>query len=317
MAEIPRLDNLADNVALSGIALFLDVDGTLLEIAARPQAVSVPQRLRERLCTLSVASGGAVALVSGRAIADLDALFAPLNLPSAGLHGFEHRGASGAYSRRSLPAATALETAREAMLQLARQHAGLMVEDKKFALALHYRGAPQHEETVVNAMRDIAARVGEQLELQRGKMVVELRPAGATKGKAVAAFLEESPFAGRLPVFIGDDLTDEPAFELVNRLEGLSVVVSATRPSAARARLTDVTAVHGWLAQLQAEPAAALRRLSGSSGVTHGTSACDAPQMASREDRQEQGATSSAAPGGPEGAEPGASGATGRLRSLA
>ncbi len=90
-------------------------------------------------------------------------------------------------------------------------------------------------------------------------MVVELRPAGATKAKAVAAFLAEPPFVGRLPVFIGDDLTDEPAFELVNRRDGLSVVVGATRRSAARARLADVTAVHEWLAQLQAEPAAALR----------------------------------------------------------
>lgn len=290
MAEIPSTDNLP----LSGIALFLDVDGTLLELAARPQAVSVPQELRERLRTLSLVSGGAVALVSGRRIADLDALFAPLTLPSAGLHGFEHRGASGAYGTRSLPSATALETAREAMLQVARQHAGLMVEDKKFALALHYRGAPQLEQTVLEAMRDIGARVVEELDLQRGKMVVELRPAGATKGKAVAAFLEESPFAGRLPVFIGDDLTDEPAFELVNRRGGLSVVVSATRPSAAQARLADVTAVHGWLARLQAEPVAAVRLLSsaskassapgpsGSSGSVHETSACDVSQAASR-----------------------------------
>lgn len=303
MAEIPCTDNLA----LSGIALFLDVDGTLLEIAARPQAVSVPQDLRERLRTLSLASGGAVALVSGRAITDLDALFAPLILPAAGLHGFEHRGASGSYGRRSLPPAAALDTAREAMLQVARQHAGLMVEDKKFALALHYRGAPQLEETVVSAMHVIGARVARDLELQRGKMVVELRPTGATKGKAVAAFLAESPFAGRIPVFIGDDLTDEPAFELVNRLGGLSVVVSATRPSAARARLTDVLAVHGWLAQLQTEPAAALRRLSGScgssdsSGSGHGVLACDALRAASRADREE----------------PGMDGAPAHLRSLA
>jgi trehalose 6-phosphate phosphatase len=100
------------------------------------------------------------------------------------------------------------------------------------------------------------------LELQRGKMVVELRPSGATKAHGVAAFLEEAPFAGRLPIFIGDDLTDEPAFELVNQREGLSVVVNAARPSAARTRLPDVTAVRNWLAQLETAPAAALRRLS-------------------------------------------------------
>ncbi|MGH8288205.1 MAG: trehalose-phosphatase [Steroidobacteraceae bacterium] len=261
MAAIPR----TDNMDLSAISLFLDVDGTLLEIAAEPQAVRVPDELRERLSALQLASGGALALVSGRAIADLDALFAPLTLPSAGLHGFERRGASGAYGRRPLPAAAALESARRAMLQLARRHSGLLVEDKKFALALHYRAAPRLEDTVVREMEEVAARVASDLELQRGKMVVELRPAGATKAQAVAAFLEEVPFAGRLPIFIGDDLTDEPAFELVNRLQGISVIVSATRPSAARARLGDVTAVRGWLGELQAAPANALRRLSSGS----------------------------------------------------
>jgi trehalose 6-phosphate phosphatase len=257
MAAVPCIDNLS----LSAIALFLDVDGTLLEIAARPQAVSVPEELRERLRALHLATGGAVALVSGRAITDLDSLFAPLALPSAGLHGFESRGASGAYRRRPPPSSAALEAARGAMLQLAQRHAGLLVEDKRFALALHYRDAPQLEETAVGAMRELAAGVGEELELQRGKMVVELRPAGATKAKAVAGFLREAPFAGRYPIFIGDDLTDEPAFELVNRLEGLSVVVSAARPSAARARFADVAGVRSWLAELQGSPAAALRRL--------------------------------------------------------
>lgn len=256
MATIARTDKLA----LSEIALFLDVDGTLLEIAAAPQAVSVPDDLRERLRALFIAGGGAVALVSGRAITDLDALFAPLTLPCAGLHGFEHRGTSGAYCRRPLPSAAALEAARGAMLDLARRHPGLLVEDKRFALALHYRNAPQLEDAVLKAMKEVAGRLAGELELQRGKMVAELRPAGATKAEAVAAFLEEAPFAGRLPIFIGDDLTDEPAFELVNRLAGLSVLVGARR-SAARARLTDVAAVRGWLAQLQADSAAALSRL--------------------------------------------------------
>jgi trehalose 6-phosphate phosphatase len=251
-----------DNLALSAIALFLDVDGTLLEIAASPQAVALPAELRERLRALSQGSGGAVALVSGRAIADLDALFAPLTLPSAGLHGFEHRAASGAYRRRQPPSAATLEAARGAMLQLARRHPGVLVEDKRFALALHYRGAPQLEETVVAAMRDIAAQVADELELQRGKMVIELRPAGATKANAVATYLEEAPFAGRMPIFIGDDLTDEPAFDLVNRRGGVSVLVGAPRISAARAGLADVAAVHSWLAQLQTDSASALRRLS-------------------------------------------------------
>ena len=108
-------------------------------------------------------------------------------------------------------------------------------------------------------------------------MVAELRPAGATKAQAVAAFLAEVPFAGRLPIFLGDDLTDEPAFELVNRLGGASVVVNAARPSAARTRFADVAAVRRWLAQLQAEPAAALRRLP---AFGRPASACGAPSPA-------------------------------------
>lgn len=256
MAATSHTDN------LRAIALFLDVDGTLLEIAARPQAVAVPAQLRERLQALSLATGGAVALVSGRAIKDLDALFAPLTLPSAGLHGFEHRGAAGGCRRRPPPSAAALERAHGAMSQLARQHAGLLVEDKGFALALHYRGAAQLERVVLDAMQDLAARVSGELELQRGKMVAELRPAGASKAQAVAAFLAEPPFCGRTPIFIGDDLTDEPAFELVNRREGLSVLVGERTGSAARTRLADVESVRGWLAQLQSDPQAALRRLS-------------------------------------------------------
>lgn len=258
MAATPH----TDPPALSAIALFLDVDGTLLEIAATPEAVSVPADLRERLRSLSRACDGAVALVSGRAIADLDALFAPLRLPSAGLHGFEHRGASGGCQRRPLPGAAALESAHGAMVRLARERPGLLVEDKQFALALHYRGAPHLEETVLAAMRDIAHSVRGELELQRGKMVVELRPAGSSKADAVAAFLAEPPFAGRMPVFIGDDLTDEPAFELTNRRQGLSVLVGERPQSAAYSRLADVTAVRGWLAQLEGDADGALRRLS-------------------------------------------------------
>lgn len=255
MSAWPCIDN------LSAIGLFLDVDGTLLEIAAAPQAVSVPDTLRERLRALFQASGGAVALISGRPIGSLDALFAPLSLPAAGLHGFERRGASGAYSRKAPPSVAALEVAREAMYRLARAHEGLLVEDKQFALALHYRNAPWLENVVVAAIEKVTSELAADFELQRGKKVVELRPAGATKADAVAAFLREEPFVGRVPVYLGDDLTDESAFELVNRLAGLTAVVGTTRPSAARARLPDVAAVHHWLATLLAEPAAALRRL--------------------------------------------------------
>ncbi|HWG30809.1 MAG TPA: trehalose-phosphatase [Steroidobacteraceae bacterium] len=234
---------------LSAAALFVDVDGTLLEIAPTPHAVRVEPELTALLRSLLLATSGALALVSGRSIAELDALFLPLTLPAAGLHGFERRGASGSYECRRLPPAPALEQARRALLELADQHPGLLVEDKRFSLAMHYRRAPHLGSVVVRAMTDIAAGVRPEFELQMGKMVAELRPAGSTKGAAVAEFMTEHPYRGRLPIYIGDDLTDESAFEWVNGVGGLSIAVNVSGATAARERLPDVTAVRAWLAQ--------------------------------------------------------------------
>ncbi len=235
---------------LSSVALFVDVDGTLLEIAATPLSVRVDAGLTDLLRALLLGTSGALALVSGRSIVEMDALFLPLTLPAAGLHGFERRGASGSYDCRRLPAAPALERARRTMLELASQHPGLLVEDKRFALALHYRRAPQLENVVARAMTEIAASVRPEFELQMGKMVAELRPAGSTKGAAVSEFMSEHPFQGRVPVYIGDDLTDESAFEWVNGAGGLSIAVNVAGATAARERLPSVSAVRAWLAQM-------------------------------------------------------------------
>lgn len=232
---------------LSSFALFLDVDGTLLEIAQTPQAVCVAPELLEMLRTLGLQTQGALALVSGRSISDLDALFAPLRLPSAGLHGFERRSARGEYLRLPLVDAGLLQSAREALHRLASVNDHLLVEDKHFALALHYRRAPALARMVVDAMREIAAGLQPDLVLQLGKMVAELRPASSDKGRAVKAFLAEPPFHGRCPIYIGDDLTDEAAFERVNEVGGISIAVNVRRTTAAQAALPDVAAVHDWL----------------------------------------------------------------------
>ena len=236
---------------ISSLALFIDVDGTLLEIAPTPLAVRVDPELTELLRGLLLGTGGALALVSGRSIAELDALFRPLVLCSAGLHGFERRNASGLYESRRLPAAAALDKVRRALLELANQHPGLHVEDKRFALALHYRRVPHLESMVVRAMTDIAAGVRPEFELQLGKMVAELRPAGSTKAVAVSEFMAEPPFQGRFPIYIGDDLTDESAFEWVNGAGGRSIAVNVSSATAARERLPSVTAVRAWLAQIR------------------------------------------------------------------
>jgi trehalose 6-phosphate phosphatase len=232
-------------------AFFLDVDGTLLEFAARPEDVRVDPQLRMLLEGLRDTTGGAVALVSGRSVEDLDALFAPLALPAAGQHGTERRGADGAISRH-VPPLEGLGRAAARIVRLTAAHAGLVFENKGMALALHYRLAPTLRALAEREMRALAADLGDAFELQTGKFVVELKPSGKDKGSAIAEFAAEAPFAGRRPVFIGDDLTDEPGFEVVNRAGGHSVKVG---PGITRARwhLFDAAAVRHWLADYLAE----------------------------------------------------------------
>jgi trehalose 6-phosphate phosphatase len=247
----PPLDSEA--VRLGSLALFLDVDGTLLEIAATPDAVRVEPQLRTLLRSLYFRTAGAIALISGRSIAALDELFAPMSsLAAAGLHGFERRGGTGSYFRRPLPDGAVLQLARVGLRDIAARHPGVFVEDKRFALALHYRLAQESELELLHEVELIAGRVRPQLQLQLGKMVAELRPATATKGAAVREFLREPPFCGRWPIYIGDDLTDETAFECINAVGGVSIAVNMRRPTVARFCLPEVGAVHAWLAALPA-----------------------------------------------------------------
>jgi trehalose 6-phosphate phosphatase len=238
------------------LAFFLDVDGTLLELASRPDAVIVDCQTRELLRALIRGSDGAVAFVSGRSIATLDQLFQPMQLPSAGLHGFERRNATGEYFRCPLPEDAALDHARAQLRALVERFPGVLLEDKQFALALHYRQVPAFEQKLLQVMEEIARPLQASFETQRGRLVIELRPKGSTKADAVSAFMREPPFGGRKPIFLGDDLTDECAFEWVNAAGGYSVAVGVERDSVARAHLSSVTAVREWLhSLLSVEPA--------------------------------------------------------------
>jgi trehalose 6-phosphate phosphatase len=227
-------------------AFFLDVDGTLLEYAAQPQDVRVGPELLHLLERLHEAASGAVALVSGRSVEDLDRLFAPLALPVAGQHGTERRTADGTI-RRHAPPLEKLGRAAAELVRLTAAHSGLVLENKGMTLALHYRLAPALRALAEREMRALAADLGDAFELQTGKFVMELKPSGKDKGSAIAEFAADAPFAGRRPVFIGDDLTDEPGFEVVNRIGGHSVKVG---PGITRARwhLFDAAAVRRWLA---------------------------------------------------------------------
>jgi trehalose 6-phosphate phosphatase len=231
------------------IALFLDVDGTLLEIEREPGAVHVPEQLCRILEDLQAATGGALALVSGRSLDQLDQLFSPLCLSAAGLHGLERRNL-GSSVERAAPDPAIFERARARLAAFADATAGVLLEDKGLTLALHYRNAPAAAAAAIALAEAAVAESDGALVLLRGKMVCELKPPGVDKGRAIAAFMAEPPFAGRRPVFAGDDLTDEAGFATINQMGGISIRIGAGSPTAATFALEDVSAVQTWLLEL-------------------------------------------------------------------
>jgi len=226
-------------------AFFLDIDGTLLDIAETPGAVEPGVRELVLIEDLASAAGGALALVSGRTLPSIDRLFAPLKLPAAGQHGFERRGADGRRRRHRFPAERLRPVAAE-LRAFTAAHEGVLLEDKGASLALHYRQAPQLGATAREAMREAAEPLGDLVEIQAGKMVWELKPAGADKGMAIAEFMAEAPFAGRVPVFLGDDVTDEQGFRVVAAAGGHAVKVGEGE-SVAHWRVPDPAAARDWL----------------------------------------------------------------------
>ena len=232
------------------LALFLDVDGTLIEIAETPDAVVVPASLKSLLNALSTRLDGALALVSGRSIADLDVLFTPLQFTASGIHGCERREPTGCMARPQIDT-SALAAIRAELSEWVRHHPALLMENKAYALAVHYRRAPELEATVRSHLMPLLERAGGAFELHRGKFVFEIRPAGFSKRNAVHSFMQQVPFAGRVPMFIGDDVTDEDGFAMVNSLGGISVRVGDDSiQTLAKYRLANVGAVLEWLHSL-------------------------------------------------------------------
>lgn len=197
----------------------------MLDIAATPDSVEVDPQLYDLLARLRTVLDDAVALVSGRAIVELDRLFGPHRWAAAGVHGLERRDSLGRWHSQNGSDVAAVTPARERFQHLADLLPGTIFEDKGMAVALHYRQVPQFEGQVRSEARAIVRASNGRLMLLEGRMVVELRPEGATKAEAIRGFLSESPFRGRRPIFIGDDVTDEKALEEVERIGGLSVAV--------------------------------------------------------------------------------------------
>jgi trehalose 6-phosphate phosphatase len=226
-------------------AYFLDVDGTLIPLASSPSDVRLSPATHAAVRALQMRAQGALALVSGRSLSDLDRLFGEPALAAAGQHGLERRGADG--QRTCVETSPQhLDRARARLRGLVARHDGLLVEDKGMSIALHYRAAPRLAGYAHRTMRALSLDLGGTFCIQAGKRVVELRPASFDKGDAIAAFMNDVPFRGRVPVFIGDDATDEHGFARVNGLGGHSIKVGAG-PTQARWRLRDVAAVHDWL----------------------------------------------------------------------
>lgn len=226
-------------------ALFFDIDGTLLDLAATPDAVIVPAALRDNLVLLSQRPG-AIALITGRSLASVDALFAPLILPAAGQHGAEARTGR---ERMADPPLSALRALVAPLAEFASDHHGIILEDKGDTLAVHYRMAPALADEV-QALADRLTSDTDELEVLSAKMAVDIKPRGVSKGRAVLWFMARPPFAGKIPVFVGDDRTDETAFAVVNERGGHAIRVGAPAESAARFSLKSPAAVREWIAGL-------------------------------------------------------------------
>jgi len=227
-----------------GCAVFLDIDGTLAELASVPEAVRVDQALMLALPRIVHDLGGALALVTGRAITSADTPFPGMKLPMAGQHGCERRDGAGSIHLHA-PNKTTQARLRKLLQGLARRHPQLLLEDKGPALALHYRATPQLASHVHRTVRR-SLRDAEGYAAQPGKLLIEVKPHGRDKGTAITDFMGESPFAGRVPVFVGDDLTDEHGFATVARMGGWTIKVGTGRTNA-QYRLPNVAAVTRWL----------------------------------------------------------------------
>jgi trehalose 6-phosphate phosphatase len=229
--------------------LFLDVDGTLIELTDSPFKTHADAELKALLGEVAERLGGAVALVSGRSIEYLDALFAPLRLPAAGLHGVERRKASGAMHGASF-VDSQLDPARAALNALVEAHPGTLLEDKGRTVAVHFRMAPECESTVRDTVIAAASRLNSNYHIQEGNMMLEIKPRGFSKASAVKAFMQEPPFSGRKPVVVGDDLTDQDAFKAVEHQGGLSIAVGDRVHG--QYRVENAAAVRAWLQEIAA-----------------------------------------------------------------
>ncbi|CAM2193799.1 trehalose-6-phosphate phosphatase [Paraburkholderia kururiensis] len=237
-------------VTPSQTAFFFDFDGTLVELAPTPDGILVPTEMVSLLHDLRRLSHGAVAIVSGRGIDSIDSFLGIPDLPVAGMHGAERRDANGDTQRVGFNDERLLRM-EQVLADVVSRNPGMLLEIKGAALALHYRNAPEREAVARAATERLVADYAGAYVLQPGKMVYEIKPKDVDKGRALRAFLDEPPFAGRTPLFAGDDLTDEKGFAVVNEHGGLSIKVGGG-DTIARARVESVDSLLAWLGSIVA-----------------------------------------------------------------
>ena len=230
-------------------AILLDIDGTILDLAPTPHEVLVPETLCSTLTQVREAAGGALALVSGRPIGDIDFIFAPLELPAIGGHGAEIRPNPEGHTYEQRAVSLDRELRRQ-LREIAERFPGVGMEDKGYSFALHYRLALEQGLDVVDAVFRVCKKfLPETYELLTGKAVIEVKSPGFDKGTAVTELMTYPPFAGRTPIFIGDDVTDEAAFEVMPDLGGVAYSVGRKVPGI-NGRFQSPTEVRNWLARL-------------------------------------------------------------------
>lgn len=241
-STLPPPPSLRSLRAQGPVSLFLDFDGTLVELADTPQGIAVPDLLHQGLCSLSDRLEGRLALVSGRAVSDLERHLGALKVARAGSHGSDRQHADG-LSLDGPPEGISEDARRQ--LQEFAERSGFSLEDKPHGAALHYRARPELEKEGLDFATGLAKEY--ELVVKRGKCVIELVRPGADKGGAVRAFMQHEPFAGSHPVFIGDDITDEDGFRAVTEQGGTAILVGEREPTAATYGLANPQEVLAWL----------------------------------------------------------------------
>lgn len=228
-------------------ALFLDVDGTLIDYVPRPDDAHLPLGLRKTLSVLLRELDGALALVSGRALEDVERLFAPLRLPVAGQHGAEARFSPEGATRVFVATSAALEAVIARLEALLADHSAILIERKGLSVAVHYRGAEDQRERLREFLVDAVARQGDELQLLDSHLCFDIKPRGTSKGLVVKRFMTQAPFEGRVPVFIGDDRTDEDGFAAALAMGGRAIRVGVAGISIAPERVTSPRDLCLWL----------------------------------------------------------------------